>query len=87
MAEFWICIGKQLSKSSEYSRNPSGQFSAYARVVNMPEYGWIMSYDKVLNISDQLFTGLSFQFSICPGSGYGKVANMWGLYRVLNVAE
>ena len=36
------------------------QVSAYAsiaKVLDMPEYGWIMPYITVLNMHDQYFTG------------------------------
>ena len=53
-------------QSSEYSRNPSRPgfcIYTYTRVVqlrkvlNMPEYDWIMPYGSVLDIPGQPFTG------------------------------
>ena len=46
---FWIFQG------SEYARFLSMQ--ALHKVLHMPEYGWVMSYGKVLNMPGQRFTG------------------------------
>ena len=49
-------------QDSEYSRFLHMQ--ELRKVLNVPEYGWIMSCGRVLNISGQIFTGFqpSFQF-------------------------
>ena len=49
-------------QDSEYARFLHMQ--ELRKVLNMPEYGWIMSYGRVLNISGQIFTvfQISFQF-------------------------
>ena len=49
MEEFWVF------QDSEYATFPHMQ--ALHNFLNMPENGWIMPYDKVLNIPDQRFTG------------------------------
>ena len=78
MEEVWIF------QDSEYARLL--RIQALHKVLNMPEYGWIMLYDRVLNVAGELSTGfyISLQFQICQGSEYGKVVNMRGLHRVLN---
>ena len=78
MEEVWIF------QDSEYARLL--RIQALHKVLNMPEYGWMMLYDRVLNVAGELSTGfyISLQFQICQGSEYGKVVNMRGLHRVLN---
>ena len=49
MEEFWIF------QDSEYVRFLNIQ--ELRKVLNMPEYGWIMSYGRFLNIYGQLFAG------------------------------
>ena len=50
MEEFWIF------QDSEYAKFLHMQ--ALRKVLNMPEYGWIMPDYSVLNMPDQHFTGL-----------------------------
>ena len=54
--EFWIF------QDSKYARFLHMQ--ELRKVLNVSEYGLIMSYGRVLNISGQIFTGfqISFQF-------------------------
>ena len=49
MEEFWI------SQGSEYAWFLHMQ--DLRKVLNMPKYGWIMPYGRVLIIPGQLFTG------------------------------
>ena len=48
MEEFWIF------QDLEYARFL--QMQELRKVLYIPDYGWIMSYDRVLNIPGQLFT-------------------------------
>ena len=78
---FWIC-----------------QISLYARVTQGSEYAWTWlnkfciscsDYGRVLNMPDQGFTRfwICLRFWICQDSEYGKVVNMWGLLRRLNMVK
>ena len=49
MEEFWIC------QDSEYARFLRMQ--VLHKALNMPEYGSIMPYGRILNMSAQRFTG------------------------------
>ena len=49
MEEFWIF------QDSEY--DSFLHIQELHKVLNMPEYGWIVSYGRVLNISGQFFLG------------------------------
>ena len=78
MPEFWIfvnyrkydgvlnmcwdaIIGKFLIiQDSEYARFL--QMQALDKVLNVPEYAWIMTYDRVLNMFGQRFTGFQISF-------------------------
>ena len=73
MSEFWIFVNFRkydrilnmrgdaiterflVIQDSEYARFL--RLQALREVLNMPECGWIMLYDKVLNMSGQRFTG------------------------------
>ena len=49
MEEFWIF---------QDSKYPSFLYmQELGKILNMPEYGWIMSYGRVLNIPGQFLTG------------------------------
>ena len=80
MTGFWIYVGMQLEKASEYSRilSMSGFciMQVSHKVLNMPEYGWIMSYGRILNMPVQNLQG----FKKASGSKYARAQNMARLW-------
>ena len=62
----WIWQGSEYSSGCDYGRAldiPGFEYARFLRmqalhkVLNMPEYGWIMPHDRVLNMPGQRFTG------------------------------
>ena len=78
MSEFWIFVNYRkydgvlnmcwdaiiekflIIQDSEYARFL--QMQTLDKVLNVPEYAWIMTYDRVLNMSGQRFTGFQISF-------------------------
>ena len=45
---------------------PASAYASVPEVINMPEYGWIMPYGRVLNMPDQPLTEVDQAYSwIC----------------------
>ena len=53
MEEFWVI------KDSKYARLMHMQ--AMQKVLNMPEYGWIIPYGRLLNLPSERFTGFQIR--------------------------
>ena len=78
MSEFWIFVNYRkcdgvlnlcwdaiiekflIIQDSEYARFL--QMQTLDKVLNVPEYAWIMTYDRVLSMSGQRFTGFQISF-------------------------
>ena len=78
MEGFWIF---QDSKYGRFLR-----MQALQKVLNMSEYGWIMPYDRVLNMPEHRVLN-KFPVLNMPGFRIWQVVNMWGLHKSLDMPE
>ena len=80
MTGFWICVRLQLWKASEYSRILSILgfciLQVLHKVLNMPEYDWIMLYGRVWI----WLANVSHGFTEASSSKYVRAQNMGRLW-------
>ena len=92
MSGLWICVGMQLLKVLEISRFPACMVSAYANVAQGSEYAWIWLNNALWQGSENTWSKFhrvlnNPRFKIFQGSESGKVANIRGFHRVLDMPE
>ena len=92
MKGLWACAGMQLWKGFKYATFLHIQ--VLHKVLNMPEYGWIMLGQIVLTMTGfwiclgKVSQGFEYASGYkCQGLEYGKVVNMGELHRVLNMPK